>query len=330
MTSQKKTSSRLPFLLGGVVFLMIAAYCVYWFVMAGELRKGVDTWVNDQRAAGHTVTYSKMKLGGFPYRFSLRVNDPVIASPVEGWSWAGTELTLVAQTYNLQHLLAFSPEKNVFKVEGQPDTMISPGPKSVASLKFDAAYNLTDFGLTVPTAKVEHGDATAFQVNDLGLSLNPMPDNADNLKFKLAVKQISIDKIDDDLVWLGPTADELIVWLEVEKFYPLIRNELSETEWRQAGNKLHLRRGQVDWGPLDLATKASVRLDDNLDPNGTIGVHLERTNDLKSALQKAGKLTDEANLAISAFGFFSNGDKFVDLEVRERSIYAFDRRLTSY
>lgn len=330
MSRTSSASGKFPFWLGGVVLLGLITYTLYWFFMAGELRSRSAGWIEQQRSSGYDISYSKTSLGGYPFRFVLRFETPSVSNASEGWSWRGEELRLVAQTYNLHHILIFSPGENLIRVKDQPDIVITTRDKSVASVRLDDDFQPESFGMTLPEAGLRFGDAFDFEIRGLGLGLEPMPDNAENLKFKLAIDQVEIVRVPEELVFLGPSIDELILWLEADNFYSLIRGKVSPEDWRAAENALHLRRGEIDWGPLDAATKASVRFDEARNPYGTVGIHLEREDELRSALDSVGLLTDEVNLTIAAIAYLSQDNNFATLEVRDRTFYAFRRKIGTY
>ena len=330
MTETSKKKGQLPFWLGGGLLLVILVYSVYWFWMAGQLRTGVHEWIADHHEDGYVMTFDKQSVGGYPFRFVLTFDQPAIANTVEGWSWKSEQLKLVSQSYNFYHLMAFAPGESTIKLEGYDALKITPGKKSAASFIFDNDYNLKRFGMSLPQADVQYGDDYRFDIHELGLGLEPLPDNEENLKLKLNVDHLNVVASPENLSWLGPKMDELIVWIEVENFYQIVRGEIDAKGWRRNENQLHLRRGEIDWGPLDAATRASVRFDEKLDPYGFVGVHLERQDELRSALDSVGLLTNDINFAIATIAYLSQNDNFATVEVRDRTFYAFKRKVGTY
>lgn len=330
MSRTVSSSGKFPFWLGGGILLLLITYTIYWFFMVGELRARTSEWIDQQRSSGQDISYSKTSLGGFPFRFVLRFETPSVSNAEEGWSWQAEELQLVAQTYNLQHILIFSPGDNLIRIKDQPDTVITTGNNSVASLKLDDDFQPERFGMTLPEAGLSFGNTFEFGIRGLGLGLEPMPDNTENLMLKLAIEQVEIVRVPEEMTFLGPSIDELIVWLEADNFYSLVRGEISPGDWRAAENALHLRRGEIDWGPLDAATKATIRFDEALNPYGTLGIHLEREDELRSALDSVGLLTDEVNLTIGAIAYLSQDNSFATVEVRDRTFYAFRKKIGTY
>ncbi len=330
MSKAKRRASWFPLALGSLVFLVIIAYSLYWVILSGELKKGVEDWAEDQRRAGMTVEYADMTMSGFPFRFVLTTTDPVMGSDRDGWQWAGEELKLVAQSYNLYHVLAFAPGSSEISLpDGQVITAL-PDDKSKASFRFSKDWKLKQVGLSVPSLEARQSGEVIAQIEALDLGLRPMPDNASNLQFALSAERASVTDLPEDIAWLGTDLDHFVLWVEMENFYPLAEGELSETEWRVDGNKIHVRRGEIAWGPLEAAARASVSVTRDNDVNGTVGVHLKNADALKQALDEAGLLTDEIRSGISTLALMSQNDNFATVQLKDRGIYLLGNKLGEY
>ncbi|MEO1406675.1 MAG: DUF2125 domain-containing protein, partial [Pseudomonadota bacterium] len=140
--------------------LLITAYSAYWFWMRGELGKGVDAWIADQRAAGNVVEYADKKLTGFPYRFALTVDEPRFADRSNGVDWTGQELQLIMQPWNFYHVIGRSPGRNSFDLRGEEPITAILGSKSVASLSWTDT-SVERFAVALDTADIVLTDGTA-------------------------------------------------------------------------------------------------------------------------------------------------------------------------
>lgn len=315
-----RKKSYFPLWMGGIIILTIGAYTVYWIWMAAQLKAGVDDWVQDQRQMGLEIDFSDMTMSGYPFRFVLKTKDPVIASPREGWRWEGETLQLVAQSYNLYHIIGFAPGENEISLPDGRDFTLIPAKKSAASLTFSGDWKVKEFRMTLPGLEASLNGEKLASLDGLNLGLRPMPNAKTDLQLALEIGQLNLAETLKDMEWLGPELDDLVLWLEVENFYPLVENKLSPTEWRVDGNKLHIRRGEINWGPLDLATQASLKLDRDLQPDGTIGVFLEKPDELKKGLTEAGLMTDSLNSAIGLIALASENGKFTTVKVKDRTV----------
>ena len=331
--SSAKTGRRgpgLPVWLGMLVFLVIAAWSAYWFIAAGEIRKGVDGWISEQRQAGNSVEFTKLDVTGYPFRFVIEMKDPVYAAPSTGWRWQGEKLQLVVQSWNLYHVIALAPGTSHIRFPDGQEIELTPAHHSAASLKFDSDRHLKEFRLSVPAMDTRENGKHLFSLTDLTIGLRPMPDVATTLQLSISVTEAQLSDLPPDIAWLGPDVDETVIWIEVENFYPLVEGLLDYTGWRVDGNQVHLRRGETNWGPLDVATRASIKLDRDNQPNGTVGVHLENTEELLAALDRAGLLDKEKNTAIATLGLMSRNNNFATVQLKDRGIYLLGNKLGEY
>lgn len=328
--AKKKKTSLYPIFLLFVLLLVGGGYSAYWFWMSGQLKAGAEDWVEDQRRAGMEMEYSEMTISGYPFRFVLETTDPVIASPYEGWRWEGEKLQLVAQSYNLYHIIAFAPGLNKVTLPDGEELTLTPAHKSAASMKFSSDWHLKEFRLSLPGLDASQNGDALLQLTGINLGLRPMPGSEENLQLAFSIERASLFDLARELEWLGPDMDEFVVWLEVENFYPLIENRLSPTEWRVDGNKMHIRRGEINWGPLDLATRASFTLDRDNQPDGTVGIILEKVEELKAGLKEAGLYSDEIQSVIGPVSLASANGKFTTVRVKDRKVSLLDAELTAY
>jgi hypothetical protein len=326
---KKASFFTLPVNLVLIAFALFAAYSAYWFWMSGEIYKGAQNWVKEQRRAGYEIAYSEVTVTGWPYRFVLDIRSPEIRAAHNQISWSGERLELVAMSWNLFHIIAQVPGQNMITApDGQTYSFV-PDKKTAASLKLNGA-NPERFVLTVPAAEGQTGDGTPFSLVNLSIGLRPLPETDTTLQLVVSIEDLFLPAPPANAEWLGQNIHHLVVWLEVENFYPLARGEMTPVDWKIDRNRLELRRGEIKWGPLDIATRASVTLDRDNNPDGTLGIHLERSDDLLTALQTAGQLTRETSALINTVSLLSKNDSFATVKVKERGIYYLNNRLAGY
>ena len=135
-TSRKKSRFWLyaPFVL---LLILVGAWTAYWFIAKGQLDKGIDEWIAAERANGAELEYSSKSLGGFPYRFELVVNDPIY-QPAGAPRWEGEQLRLVMQPWNWQHVIAYSPGRNLLTEAGGLRQTVTLDKTSAASLSWNS------------------------------------------------------------------------------------------------------------------------------------------------------------------------------------------------
>ncbi|MAK61316.1 MAG: hypothetical protein CMK09_10085 [Ponticaulis sp.] len=315
--ASKSGCFSLPFIMFGVVGLVAALYSAYWVWMSGEIRKGAVDWVEAQRNWGSTVEYSDLSVSGYPFRFVLQADDPVMQNVLPQTRWEGETLQLIAQSWNLNHILIRIPGENDVRLPDRQEVTFYPGDKTIGSLVFKDG-RLKRLGLEAPELNGEFGTGEAFELAGLSLGLAPMPDTATDLKLALSLDELSLPSAVDGAEWLGDQLDHLVVWIEVENFYPLVEGELTETEWKVDRNQIHLRRGELEMGPLKAASQASVTLDRDNNPDGTVGVHLLEPETLKSALEAEGVMTRDIETVINTLKAINSNGAFATVKVKDR------------
>ncbi|MAP94409.1 MAG: hypothetical protein CMK07_05600 [Ponticaulis sp.] len=329
MSSRKSSSGKFPFFLTGFVLVVVAIYCGYWVWMSGVIKQGALDWVDDQRAMGREVSYSDLSVGGFPFRFVLEAENPILGDPDMQSRWEGDQLQMIAMSWNLHHIMVRTPGANFLSLPDLEPFTLTASSKSIASLRIEDGY-LRRFGLTFPEAEAITETGRQFTLTGFELGLAPMPNSPDDLQFALSLETLDLPNAIPDAEWLGEEVRELIIWIEVEDFYPVAEGRKSQVDWRLDESKIHLRRGEIDMGPLDLASRASFTLDRDLNPDGTVGVHLSRIDELKAALRTAGLLTTENEFVITTIGNISKNDNFATVRVQDRKISLLGRTLAEY
>ena len=328
-TAKKRSGPSLPFILFFLVVIAVAAYCGYWVWMSGEVKKGADQWVQDQRDAGMTVEYSSLKVGGFPFRFVLEEKDQMIAKPDVNYRWEGEQLQLIAQTWNLNHILVRSPGENFTRLPNGEGVVLTPGDKSIASLRFSDGY-VKNFGVQFPelTGRFDNGDE--FELTDLIIGLAPKGDAPDDVKFRVTLGELKLPSTLPAAEWLGRDVENFVIMAEIEHFYPVVEGRMSVTEWRVDRSKIKLLIGEILMGPLKLAAKSNITLDRDFNPDGTVGINLQQVTELKDALYAEGVLTPDVEQAINSVNALSQNGAFATVKVENRTVSLLGNELFRY
>lgn len=325
----RKSGSGFLWFLGSSVFLVVVLYCVYWIWMAGEIKKGTLTWVDDQRALGNAVQYDDLEVKGFPYRFVLEATNPVIEDRSVMAAWSGEKLQLIAMSWNLGHIMIRSPGENAVRPlldTDFPEVRFSLGSKATASMRFEEGYTRR-VGLKIPDTTVQVGEDRSYRIQALDFGLRPLPSAKPNLQGALSFERLELANPIPDADFLGQTVENVVIWVEVEQFFDVIEGRMSQSAWQASNSKIHLRRGEVEFGPLQAAARASVSIDANNTPNGTVGVHLKNGDELKRALEEAGQLNQETEQAINTLSAMSANDNFATVVLRDRGVYFLNQKI---
>jgi len=230
----------LPFIIFG---LLIAAYTGYWFFAKGKIETGINDFLTQQKEAGAEVTYTSKRLHGYPFRFTLTVEDPHFANPENQIGWTGEKLQINMQPWNWFHYIIRSSGRNEITANGENFTALL-GPGSALSFGLDGTA-----GFTLDTADIVTAQG------DL---------NTQNLKFSLVEAGVNSPGkrilMDWDFIRLS---DEILSLLGEDGAF--LGNEIQASRLRLEG------QGFSVFGPAD-TRKAELAQRQNLHSFYSIGV----------------------------------------------------------
>lgn len=304
-----------------ILALLVAAWTAYWVYARGELEKGIDQWVADERARGATVEFSSRTLGGYPFRFELDVRDPVY-QPAGEPRWDGEHLRLVMQPWNWNHIIGFAPGRNLITDEAGLRHTVNLDSKSALSLSWD--------GSGVKRIGLQLGSATAlvqgetYAVSGFSLNLAPRRESPEDMMVAVQWDELTINAAPPDADFLGDTLGPSRLIGEVRKFYPA---------WSQAGGEmarlpgalmaeeggLELAQLLLDWGPLDLGAKGDVAFEGGR-ANGSLGVRIDDAGELRAAMEAAGRLGNEEAAALTMLEGASQNGGFLTFTISDNDI----------
>jgi hypothetical protein len=270
---------RLRLLLLGIPALLVAGHTLYWYQAGRALAQGYAAWTRARRAAGWTIASEPPTAGGWPLAVTLSVPDFVIAgSDPEflpgGINWSAERLVL-------RVALA---QPRVLRIEAEGAQHVSLGGGA------DVPYTADRLRLELPIAPdvPPHGGEFTAQHLRAGLPSGPETISGltiDQLRLRIDTKpaapqgealcdfSLSVEAIGlpPDFDWaLGPRIEQLTLEGALDGPLPRGRGLVARArQWRDGGGALEVRDFSLDWGPLDLSAKATLALDDRLQPMGT-------------------------------------------------------------
>ncbi len=82
-------------------------YTFVWFYLAERTEQDFNHWIELQKSHGTEVKYTDLKVGGYPYRLTIRLKNPEIFAQdhPNQWYWHSEELIATAHTYNPNHIM---------------------------------------------------------------------------------------------------------------------------------------------------------------------------------------------------------------------------------
>ena len=89
-------------ILAGLTFI----YTGIWFFVALQLESSLANWANKQRDRGWAIEFGKVVTTGFPYKWRIDINKPLIRlkAPSKPFYWTGDQIHIIAQPWNLSRV----------------------------------------------------------------------------------------------------------------------------------------------------------------------------------------------------------------------------------
>ena len=299
-----------------IVVLAIIAYTIYWFVLAGQIERGIAKWADARRADGMVVEYNSLEVTGFPLRMQPQATNVRIAGPGQnpGWQWRSTLLTGNVLPYNINHIVLGAPQPQdvSLRINGGALEQYHLEPqRAQASLKLKhgklARMDLDIEGgtvqggrfkeatLTLGRVQVHTRDAKNGEVATEGLQSPTL--------FDISLKLENLDYPGFANSALGAHLTRLALTAAVEGVWPTEKGVAGIRQWRDAGGVAQLKAAEIDWGPLKLNAAGTLALDAQDRLIGSLTANLLGYEGLIKGLQGAGQLNkDEARAANTGLG----------------------------
>ena len=319
-----KKPSRFGLFLPFVFLLIVAAgWTAWWYIASGRISQGIDRWIETQSAQGVDISYGSRQMGGYPFRFELTVDRPVVENQARGTKWEGDRAEFVMQAWNLTHMIGRAPGHNVVTGSDGIRNSVDLDPHAAFSLSWDKA-GLKRFGLQSGEAKALL-DGQLYDISDLSLNLAPRPETPDNLMIALQWEKIVLEQAPAAAPYLGTELGPSRLIGEVEGFYPAFdaAGRKLDGVWGELldrGGAVNVGQVLLDWGPLDLGAKADIKLAGGR-ANGTIDVRLDEAGDLKQAMMDAGMWTQQAQMLVGTLELASRKGGFLPLSVVDNGVF---------
>ncbi|NOX81933.1 MAG: DUF2125 domain-containing protein [Alphaproteobacteria bacterium] len=293
MTDQTPRISRrwlyAPFAIAAII---LAGYYLLWRTGAHEMKKAVDAWVIDQRAAGLEVSHGPVTSKGFPFFLRVRIEAPDIAMP-GAWRWRAETLFLDALPYDLNRLIISPGGEQLLSAEGFGEWRGAAADLR-ASIANDKARGWV-FALTVGDAAGRRdSDGAAYRLTSLVLDLAPAPDDPATLTLNLAANGLEISAG-------GETYD----MAQLQTVLSLSASDMLETptpaaSWREANGALTITHFFADIETTKIALSGAIQLDQALYPQGALKTELQSPAGLANLLGKTGALSQTEASAMAA------------------------------
>lgn len=254
-----------------VVFLVIAAYSGWWYLLAARTDAGFQAWIDERRADGMEVTYQGYSVSGFPREVRLTIDQPKVrtAGPKGISTWSTSYATAWATPW--------SPLTIMVEPSGRHSLLLQQG---------DQRTEL-DVAATALLGRVMIGNDGQIQSVDVSADGLVATANAEEVgRFSRFVLRLS------DLGNLGTTGPKRMQMEVANLILPQLRGQplgsrlealaldadltgviagrapsQMVTMWRDTGGRAIINNFRATWGQLALAANGEGSVDEALQPN---------------------------------------------------------------
>ncbi len=298
---------------GLVVTLLVAADTLAWWMLTGRIMEGAEQWRRDRLAEGYVVTSGPAARAGWPLRAEVVIPDVVLATDLPGQPDAGVwRMGAVGLAY-----APWRPSEVTVELEG--DQSIQAGqtqPFRVSANELSIVVPLTEAGQAQGVVVAGRGlkgdlDAGPVEIGSLWLRLQQSSAQVAVAQLSLPIKQLPF----------GGTIGSIELQAHTSAPLPPLRDvAAAATAWRDGGGQLDLSDVALRWGPLDIAGRATMKLDRDLQPDGAGQLRVVGYTEIVDALARSGAITKgDARVAGTLLALVSrpgeNGVQEADLPV---------------
>lgn len=289
----------------------ILIHAIYWFVVAGGVDDRAEAWIAEQERAGFQISHQGLRVGGYPFRFSLRAEAPAITAPASegGWRASLDRLAASAQFYDLNHWIVTLDGPARLSAAGRRGPVVYVLDAEDARLSLAGAGGATrrvGAELAGLTLTAEDGPAPAVEYAGEA-RLSGFIDAEDRFSFRVEAMDLRLTEasVEPDVERaFGRTAD-LMRMDGALTSWGALAHAGDPFAWTRAGGRLEIGAAQLVWGPADLNGAGDITLDRELRPTGRLSLVVTDPNTLIGALVEAGLVQEDQGEALRLFALMA-------------------------
>ncbi len=278
------------------LLLLAGIYTLYWWIVAGQIKQGLETWRQSQKAHKIDAAWRGVDVAGFPFEFRVLVKDAVLRN--EAWNPVPelrvARLTGLARPWNFSAWRLAAPDgltADLAPTGGRPELRLA-----VKSAVGSAAI-VEDGGgwlwLGGESIVARAGEAVPIKSADAWITWPARPASRDtdpSFGVALALRKIAIATPPPEF---APTIDEMSVGLTVKGDLPNGPLAQAIAAWRDAGGAVEVDSLHLQWGELGVVANGTLALDSKLQPIAAFSGGIEGFGAILNALVAADQLTPE-------------------------------------
>ncbi len=231
------------------MILVVVGWSIGWFWLRGEAVGRMDAGVAQLRKAGYDIAWRERKIGGFPFRLDVTLQDARIAEP-SGWAVSSDEIKAEAWIYRLDHWVAVLPKGlTLGRPEGGPVVVQAKALRASLAGLDQRPPRLSVEGVNLTfTASPGAKPYPIETAEGLQLHLRPGPDDQGGVLFKLDRAKLRLTGLPERVAQGKPvTVTWDLILARMSAFDGPSWREAARN-WDQAGGVVTVREASIRGG----------------------------------------------------------------------------------
>lgn len=288
----------------GAVVLACIGWSAWWYLAAEAQKRGLETWLAEQRARGWQAEAASIEVTGFPADFRMSVTGLALADPETGWAWAAPALAAESKAWSPTRVAVDWPPEQTVSVPGDRAVVRTAAMDSLLDLRPGPALELRQAATQLSGLAIESsaGWSAAADAAEIRISERPedlAPPNSYDVRITadaLVLPEGLVDRL-DPTGWLQPRVDRVTVIGHAALAEPIGLATIEEGEI--ALRAATLREVGFEWGEMKLVLSGSFTVDEQGYPEGQIKVEARQWREMLRIAVSSGVIGDETARAIT-------------------------------
>lgn len=322
------SARRLAVIAASLALFAGAAYSLYWFHAAGQVRSRAQSWAESHRGQGWTVDWQDLEIGGFPWRLTMTLAQPHAVTP-SGLSWSAGHLRV--------SIHPLRPDKTHLSTSGRQDIWWNG--RDLGMDLVSLAADLSPGTVDAHAHGLRHASGLAFADMALSLArLPPRPATAGHpasWRFALSARDVTLPSA----IGIAGFADQM----PLAEISGRVMGDLPDLPplaaiagWSKQGGVLELDHVAADWPPLGLEGDGTAALDPHGQPLVALSTRIRGFESLMDRLGQNGLIDPASGRTLKTIlGLMSKPDTrgrpaiAAPLSIQDGQLYLGPARLTT-
>lgn len=282
------------------ILIVLGLYSAYWVYARSEIVRYVEAWEAAQIEAGFSIDHNDLRVGGYPYRFSVSAENVVMRAPEidGGWVLELNAFEANAMPYDFSHWIISLGDTVRFQQGDQGLALTTEN----ARFSVSGADGVTQrIGSQITNLQIESLGSAPVSVTDVeALRLSAATGESGDMTIRLQLDGVQLAAEQIDPILAGSFGDH-ITQLQADVVisqWPELARSADLGTWARAGGVYSLREFHIGWGRLNMDAEGEMGLDEALRPTGRISLNILDPEAVVDAMIESGAISEENSGAL--------------------------------